>query len=352
MAKATGNEALEKWMCGNGGVGASLLRLGKLGPPASEIMVIEVPSPAMNHSKASEPSSPSSGITTQVSSRSSSSFFLSRSSSQDQIYPCCNDSDDERPARSIVEHDLSVEEFSLEEQGDWQGVVAGLPLPWAPGSAAGRKLMTARARQCVICLTEKEHTLVPPHRCNSQQVGGHRFCTDCWAHFLQHSMQQRGLQTPCCPVCRGPIDVPDVWSVDFEIPDSWCSKGRKSGSLGSSGLRSTSSADERHHSNWLRQQRQITVEAPEFWADVAPGAHHAKHRGQSQGLSGHQQDQFQPRSGSDVRWKAALQHSMDRCFKRLNRLLGGANVPQHMSSNRDRVAVIGAPHPDRQHSWP
>merc|ERR1711981_1352546 len=91
--------------------------------------------------------------------------------------------------------------------------------------------MEARSQQCIICLSNKEHTLVPPHLlyCTSsedgpplkpEQVAAHRFCTDCWADFLHHQLAENtgaGASLLNCPVCRVPIDVPDLWRVSFEI---------------------------------------------------------------------------------------------------------------------------------------
>lgn len=178
------------------------------------------------------------------------------------------------PHRPIVEHDLRVQEYFSDDDA-WaasSGSAAGglaragaRLLAWAPGATAGRRLMEARSRRCVICLAEKEHTLVPPHRNvgalaaaekpaapgrrllwgsasgsaastaatapqpGSQRVEDHRFCTDCWQNYLQHLMRQ-GSGTPAgprellCPVCRVPIDVPDVYTVRMELPDAWQSQ--------------------------------------------------------------------------------------------------------------------------------
>lgn len=282
MAMKQTSDASPKWESNNGGVGAALLRLGKLGSPCSEMLVIEAPSPnAAPHIATGR------GLCTRG------SHHLK--DWKEEITKV------ELQERSIVERDLQLEEYKSEDEEEWKDIVAGLPPPWAPGSAVGRKLMKARARQCVICLTEKEHTLVPPHQQKLQRVEGHRFCTDCWADFLQHTLnQQGGLVTPACPVCRGAIDVPDVWCVDFELPESWC---------GGKGLRSTSSTagrTPRASETW----RQHQVPGPEFWADVAPGAL-AECRRRSGG-----------RPGQDVtKWRTAFCWSMDRCVERLNRLL-------------------------------
>lgn len=151
----------------------------------------------------------------------------------------------EVPSKQFVEQDLSIEDCMAD------GAEA-LPAVFVPGRRSSRRMMEARAQQCVVCLAEKEHTLVPPHRCDSdsdgeaspqdlpyrassvaavearaarraarrRQVEGHRFCTDCWAEFLRHGVVHRpktqGAAEPrrlACPVCRGAICVPDVWGV-------------------------------------------------------------------------------------------------------------------------------------------
>jgi len=96
---------------------------------------------------------------------------------------------------------------------------------WGPGSKAPKRLMEARSRQCIICFTEKQHTFVPPH-CHDQhgspahsaQVESHRFCTDCWAQFLRHQLRGSGGAGLSCPLCRCPIDIPDMWKVVFDLP--------------------------------------------------------------------------------------------------------------------------------------
>lgn len=96
-----------------------------------------------------------------------------------------------------------------------------------PGSHRSRRLMEARCQQCVICLADKEHTIVPPHRHESaQHVEGHRICTECWSQFLYHGLRQpgrdgRGPAPLTCPLCRGTIDVPDAWAAFMELPQSW-----------------------------------------------------------------------------------------------------------------------------------
>ncbi|CAE8722113.1 unnamed protein product [Polarella glacialis] len=257
----------------NGGVGAALLSLGKLSRAgSSELMIIEALSPGVATPKL----------------RHQTVIRTKRSEPKKK----------EQQERWIVEADIMLEEYSSEGEEEWQGLVAQLPPPWAPGSANGRKLMEARARQCVICLTEKEHTLVPPHREHGQRVESHRFCTDCWAQFLRHSMQQEGHQRPVCPVCRGAVDVPDVWCVDFQLPASWGSGKRR---------------------DWTPEagppQRHGTTQ-PEFWAAVAPGA--ARH-GTAQCLRGGQAGSAQNRA-STGKWQR-FWVSVERCSQWRSRML-------------------------------
>jgi len=93
------------------------------------------------------------------------------------------------------------------------------------GRTAARKLMQARAQQCIVCMEEKEHTFVPPHETAGHQVEGHRFCSDCWIDFLDHGLLvlRRGVSPAplSCPICRSCIYVPDVWTVDVELPSVW-----------------------------------------------------------------------------------------------------------------------------------
>eukprot|EP00429_Kryptoperidinium_foliaceum_P067661 CAMPEP_0176071796 /NCGR_PEP_ID=MMETSP0120_2-20121206/35862_1 /TAXON_ID=160619 /ORGANISM="Kryptoperidinium foliaceum, Strain CCMP 1326" /LENGTH=277 /DNA_ID=CAMNT_0017405457 /DNA_START=119 /DNA_END=952 /DNA_ORIENTATION=+ len=135
---------------------------------------------------------------------------------------------------AINEGDLPVEDFDDSED---------LPRePWgnsgdkgwfAPGSVAPRQLMQARAQQCVVCLQDKEHTFVPPHREDggAHDVSGHRFCTDCWAEFLYHSSRQQhrraGPRPLVCPLCRGGIHVPDVWGATYVLPRAWMQRAAR-----------------------------------------------------------------------------------------------------------------------------
>jgi len=127
---------------------------------------------------------------------------------------------------TFVERDLIMRDIDSSDEAEFR---SGLQQPM-PAPTAARRLMKARAQQCVVCMDEKEHTFVPPHRgeVDGQDVAGHRFCTDCWAEFLAHSLrqhqQQQKRKTPpqlTCPLCRCVIGVPDVWAVDQELPAAW-----------------------------------------------------------------------------------------------------------------------------------
>lgn len=93
------------------------------------------------------------------------------------------------------------------------------------GRTTARRLMQARAQQCIVCMEEKEHTFVPPHESTTTCVEGHRFCSDCWIDFLDHGLLvlRRGVSPAplSCPICRSCIHVPDVWTVDVELPTVW-----------------------------------------------------------------------------------------------------------------------------------
>jgi len=184
-------------------IAAALLRLGKIGRPAEEVLVIEAAdrtphSPARPRATAA-----------QAGAR------LPQRAARQQLAG----EDAERP---VVERDLLVQDCDSDDE---VACPTSLPARWAPGSTAGRRLMQQRVRQCVVCMEEKEHTLVPPHREDSgRPVDGHRFCTDCWQEFLQHSLEcARSADPPplACPLCRCAVDVPDVWGVQLELPTSW-----------------------------------------------------------------------------------------------------------------------------------
>lgn len=113
----------------------------------------------------------------------------------------------------VGETDLVVQDYSDEE------AEVSAPRPqWPPGSFAARELMKARAKHCIICLSEKEHSLVPPHSVQ-RNVEGHVVCTECWAKFLRCAAKKRAR--PLCPVCRDILIVPDVWALQVEMPKSW-----------------------------------------------------------------------------------------------------------------------------------
>jgi len=93
-------------------------------------------------------------------------------------------------------------------------------------------LMTARAKQCVICMEDKEHTLVPPHKgcVEGMNLEGHRVCTDCWEELLRHELgrhwdwlhyRQGAPPALTCPVCRAGVMVPDAWDVELDLPEEW-----------------------------------------------------------------------------------------------------------------------------------
>lgn len=125
----------------------------------------------------------------------------------------------------VVEGDLAVQDFDSSDEVELHsGLLHALPAP-----TAARRLMQARAQQCVVCMEEKEHTFVPPHceepEAVDQHVAGHRFCTECWVEFLYHALRQqrqRGkAEQLACPCCRRAINAPDVWVQRFELPTAW-----------------------------------------------------------------------------------------------------------------------------------
>merc|ERR1712048_385409 len=59
-----------------------------------------------------------------------------------------------------------------------------------------------------------------------RNVEGHCICTECWVKFMYHGLRQhstdgRGPPPLACPLCRGTIDVPDIWGALIELPPSW-----------------------------------------------------------------------------------------------------------------------------------
>jgi hypothetical protein len=194
-----------------GGVGASVVRLGKLQVRSVEDFVIETsPVPRENQHASLRDACNSHDLDVSGLRRAARTGLEDLDTSNQDI--------------PILEDDLSLQECSSDEEGiDVQSNIAML----APGSNKPRQLMEARSQQCVICLTDKAHTIVPPHRHESaQQVEGHRICTECWSNFLYHGLRQpsrdgRGPPPLACPLCRGTIDVPDAWATFIELPPSW-----------------------------------------------------------------------------------------------------------------------------------
>lgn len=115
----------------------------------------------------------------------------------------------------VIEDDLQVQDICDLSTEEW----VEHPSPRVPWPSTGRRLMEARSQACVVCLSDKSHTFVPPHvstdggnEIDSVLVQNHRLCTDCWMSFLRHGAEC-GLPALRCPVCRCDIDVPDVWCV-------------------------------------------------------------------------------------------------------------------------------------------
>jgi len=124
-------------------------------------------------------------------------------------------------AELLLDDDLVLEDFDFEPE-----VCSSSSSLF--GRFTARRLMQARAQHCVVCMEEKEHTFVPEHAgSGGQHVEGHRFCSDCWMDFLDHSLTHlpaKDISTAAplnCPLCRSRIYVPDVWAVDIELPPSW-----------------------------------------------------------------------------------------------------------------------------------
>jgi hypothetical protein len=149
--------------------------------------------------------------------------------------------------RFLIEEDLVLEDIDSETEL-WK--CSSSVADCARGSAQARKLMEARSQQCIICLMEKEHTLVPWHHCDDFQSGEptsmnwhdrhasqrhantHRFCTDCWAEFLQHRLREAASSKALalhCPLCRASIDSPDVWQSLYEVPTKMSKQFRQKG---------------------------------------------------------------------------------------------------------------------------
>jgi len=128
-------------------------------------------------------------------------------------------------ADAMYDDDLELSELDSEDEAP--------PEPsCSRGRMTARHRMQDRAQQCIVCMEEKEHTFVPPHvqGCGSH-VDGHRFCSDCWIDFLDHglSVLRKGVVPAplACPICRSCIHVPDVWTVDVELPSAWVQGSKK-----------------------------------------------------------------------------------------------------------------------------
>lgn len=225
----------------------------------------------------------------------------------EQCVPAC---DDDALDAASLEKDLFLEECSGEEEG----------VPhWSAGQAGrmtGRRLMQARAQECVVCLIEKEHTFVPPHLCSSirgaarhgdqdharwrQQIQSHRFCTECWAEYLQHEASQQQEQRSAvrprelrCPLCREAIAVPEVWRLHLGLstrparplarrrPVDVCPSARSGswgqcwGEAGAVSSRATASTMPQprasHVAGGAQGSRRLALEEPpDFWAVRRP----------------------------------------------------------------------------------
>lgn len=180
----------------SGGVGAKVVRLGKLTQRNKEDLIIDV---------------------TPVDTGHAATFAC-------DTVPSVAETSVDIPDQPIIEDDLCLQEYGSDDEAPH----CASARVWAPGSLAGRKLMEARSKQCIICLSDKEHTIVPPHRHENgnASVEGHRVCTECWANFLYHGLRQqgrdgRGPPPLACPLCRCTIDVPDSWIKDVELPLTW-----------------------------------------------------------------------------------------------------------------------------------
>lgn len=134
--------------------------------------------------------------------------------------PQCKDQDVDWLAELLLDDDLVLEDFEDEVCNSSSSTF---------GRLTARRLMQARAQHCIVCMEEKEHTFVPQHAGNNgQSVEGHRFCSDCWMDFLDHSLmhlpaskEATAIADLSCPLCRSRIYVPDMWGVDTDLPPSW-----------------------------------------------------------------------------------------------------------------------------------
>jgi len=131
--------------------------------------------------------------------------------------PVVIDDEEKWTAPALLDDDLVLGDCDSDDE-------VHCPASCSSGRTTARRLMQGRAQQCIVCMEEKEHTFVPPHE-TSCQVEGHRFCSDCWIDFLDHGLLvlRRGVSPAplSCPICRSCIHVPDVWTVDVELPSVW-----------------------------------------------------------------------------------------------------------------------------------
>eukprot|EP00928_Gymnodinium_smaydae_P046302 TRINITY_DN30844_c0_g2_i1.p1 TRINITY_DN30844_c0_g2~~TRINITY_DN30844_c0_g2_i1.p1 ORF type:complete len:460 (+),score=91.99 TRINITY_DN30844_c0_g2_i1:80-1381(+) len=218
---------------GSGGVGARHLRTGKLGSGCADSdMLLDALSDVDG-----DGSSPAAAAGRLAPLRIH--VRRARTLATRQVSAC----EEEVPA-SAIEEDLTLQDYTPHEHFSTEaldmlqsGALPGTPdaMPSVPRPSTARRLMEARSRQCVVCLCEKEHTLVPLHDedLDSAQVQDHRFCTDCWAEFLQHGVRQQrppdggsgagSVRVDVdrlrlrCPVCRAGIGIPDVWCVRLDL---------------------------------------------------------------------------------------------------------------------------------------
>eukprot|EP00931_Biecheleriopsis_adriatica_P019212 TRINITY_DN13171_c0_g1_i1.p1 TRINITY_DN13171_c0_g1~~TRINITY_DN13171_c0_g1_i1.p1 ORF type:complete len:283 (+),score=54.07 TRINITY_DN13171_c0_g1_i1:56-850(+) len=130
------------------------------------------------------------------------------------------------PAERRLEDDLVLQDCDSDDEVLYSSCASS-----SMGRFTARRLMQARAQSCMVCMEEKEHTFVPEHLSdNVHHVQGHRFCSDCWVDFLDHSLSatRKGVVPALtCPLCRSDISVPDFWTVDVELPASWVPKARR-----------------------------------------------------------------------------------------------------------------------------
>mmetsp|Transcript_111344 Transcript_111344/g.359321 ORF Transcript_111344/g.359321 Transcript_111344/m.359321 type:complete len:541 (-) Transcript_111344:28-1650(-) len=293
--------AMQQPLCGEGGLGISLLRLGVLGRrrgnpllggghaegEADEDLVLELESDLEGGlrlvSGPSVSSARSAATACRVEAQKDSHRPIVEADLYVQEYFSADDAffasrRQQQPRTAGGGHRSGSETARAAEGGtasdhdeDDDAEELGQPRLWAPpGATTGRKLMEARSRRCVICLADKQHTLVPPHReleSNISEIGAtcegsvswfrslrgggwrlpaadglqaplhpsrgiedHRFCTDCWEAFLQHRLRQRSAPSSLredssdelrCPVCRSAIEVPDVYVVRMGLPECW-----------------------------------------------------------------------------------------------------------------------------------